>query len=45
MSFMTVKKNNLPVNTLEELAANSQYQAGIVHGVALADLFRVRTLM
>ena len=45
MALMAVKKYNIPVNTLEELAAQPRYQAGVVDGVALADLFRVRMVM
>ena len=45
MALMAVKKYNIPVNTLEELAAQQSYQAGVVDGVALADLFRVRIML
>lgn len=45
MALMAVKKYNIPVNTLEELAAQPRYQAGVVDGVALADLFRVRMVL
>ena len=44
MALMAVKKYNIPVNTLEELAARPEYQAGVVDGVALSDLFRVRSV-
>ena len=40
MPLMAVKKYNIPVNSLEELAANSEYQAGVVDGVVLSDLFQ-----
>ena len=42
MALMAIKKYNIPVNTLHELSVRSEYQAGVVDGVALSDLFRVR---
>ena len=44
MALMAVKKYNIPVNTLEELASRPEYRAGVVDGVALSDLFRVRSV-
>ena len=41
IAFMTVQKSRLPINSLEELAARSDYQAGIVFGEATYSLFQV----
>ena len=41
IAFMTVQKSRLPINSLEELAANSDYQVGIVYGEATYSLFQV----
>ncbi len=43
VASMAVKKYTLPINTLEDLAQNPNFQAGLVKGVALYDLFSVRT--
>ncbi len=40
-AFMTMKKLRLPVNTLEELAARPDYQAGFAGGTATRELFKV----
>ena len=39
---MTSTKFTLPVDSLEELAANAEYQAGIIAGSSIESLFRVR---
>ena len=41
IAFMTVQKSRLPIDSLEELAASSYYQAGIVYGEATYSLFQV----
>ena len=41
IAFMTVQKSRLPIDSLEELAASSDYQAGIVYGEATYSLFQV----
>ena len=38
---MTVQKSRLPIDSLEELVASSDYQAGIVYGEATYSLFQV----
>ena len=39
---MTATKFTLPGDSLEELAANAEYQAGIIAGSSIESLFRVR---
>ena len=41
IAFMTVQKSRLPIDSLEELAASCDYQAGIVYGEATYSLFQV----
>ena len=41
IAFMTVQKSRLPIDSLEELAARFDYQAGIVYGEATYSLFQV----
>ena len=41
IAFMTVKKPKVPVNTLEELATNPEYQAGVLKGSSHHTLFEV----
>ena len=42
IAFSTVKRLHLPVNSLEELAANPTYQAMVPQGSATMGLFKVR---
>ena len=42
VAFMTVKKVKLPIDTLEELAARPEYQAGLKDGSSTSELFKVR---
>ena len=42
---MTVKKVKVPINTLEELVANPEYQAGIPFGGSSYSLFKVRAFL
>ena len=41
VAFSTMKKVRLPVKNLEELAAHSEYQAGVSSGGSTISLFRV----
>ena len=41
VAFSTMRKLKLPVNSIEELAAKSEYQAGVSRGGSTASLFRV----
>ena len=42
IAFSTVKRLHLPVNSLEELAANPTYQAMVPQGSATMGLFKVK---
>ena len=42
IAFMTATKFTLPVDSLEELAASAEYQAGLIVGSSIESLFRVR---
>ena len=41
VAFSTMRKVRLPVRNLEELAAHSEYQAGVSSGGSTISLFRV----
>ena len=41
VAFMTVKTVHLPINTLEELAANPAFKAGPYEGGTALDIFKV----
>ena len=41
VAFSTMKKIKLPIKNLEELAAHSEYQAGVSSGGSTISLFRV----
>ena len=42
VAFMTVKKLKFPIDNLEELAAHSEYQAGVLKGASTMALFKAR---
>ena len=41
IAFMAVQKHQVPINSLEELAARPEYQAGIAAGGSPYQLFKV----
>ena len=41
VAFSTMRKLKLPVNSIEELAANPEYQAGIPSGGSTVSLYKV----
>lgn len=41
IAFMTVRTQQLPINTLQELASHPEYQAGVMKGSVYSDLFKV----
>ncbi len=41
VAFLTVAKNNLPFDSIEELAEQEVYHASLLKGVALEELFKV----
>ena len=41
VAFSTMRKLKLPVKSIEELAANSDYQAGVLRAVSTASLYKV----
>ena len=42
IAFMTVHKRKIPVNSLDDLAAQPEYQAGVLKGGSLQERFEVR---
>ena len=40
-ALSTMRKLKLPMNSIEELAANSEYQAGVLRGGSTASLYKV----
>ena len=41
IAFLTVQKLKLPLNNLEELAVNPEYQAGVHGESSFSELFKV----
>ena len=41
IAVLTVQKHRLPIDSLEELAAHPEYQAGVNDGAVLSELFKV----
>ena len=42
VAFMTVKTIHFPINTLEELASNSAFEASPYEGGTALDIFKVK---